>query len=78
MVVLGSDQPETHKLDYGEALWDLPRCRKWVEVAVVEANLDLPAGKLLFRMCLYDPSAIGRHHPFRLIELQNDVLFVVV
>ena len=48
MLHLGSDQPYIHKLDYGEALWELSRCRKWVEVAVVVANLDLPADKLLF------------------------------
>ena len=49
MLFLGSDQPEIHKLDYGEALWELPRCRNWVEGALLVANLDLPAGKLLFR-----------------------------
>lgn len=48
MLLLESDQPDIHKLDYGEALWELPRCRKRFEVAVVAANLDLPAGKLVF------------------------------
>jgi hypothetical protein len=78
MLGLGSDQPEIHKLDYGEALWDLPRCRKWVEVAGVEANLDLPSGKLLFSQLLCDPSALGKRHMFRIVKRQNYVLFLVV
>jgi hypothetical protein len=45
---LRSNQPEVHKLDYGGALRNLPRCRKWAEVAMVLANIDLLNGKMLF------------------------------
>ena len=78
MLVLGSDQPEIHKLDYSQALWDILRCRKRVEVAVVEANLDRPLGKLLVCQLLYDPSMLGRCNLFRLVKHQNNVLFFIV